>query len=198
MELTFGTAGQYFRSGGASAAPTWATISDADLGSIFFLLAGRSGGQTAIGGTAAADSLNLVATAGVGAGSEQINFKVGSNGAKTLGTFQIVSSTPTFTLNTAAASTQFNLCFADNGTNKWILYKTAAHVFNIYDAVANDDVLTFTPLGSIAAAAAAVTFNPTISNGNATEIGFFIKPNFTGAGAGPWGASISASFAPSA
>lgn len=45
------------------------------------LNAGRSGGQTHIGGTAAADGLTLQATAGVGAGSEFIKFLGGNNGA---------------------------------------------------------------------------------------------------------------------
>lgn len=85
----FGTAGQYKRSGGASAPPTWATIDHgSELAGLtdddhtqYALLAGRSGGQTLIGGTAAADDLTLRATAGVGAGSEAIILQVGSNGA---------------------------------------------------------------------------------------------------------------------
>jgi len=47
----------------------------------YALLAGRSGGQTLTGGTAAADDLILKATSGVGAGSEAIIFQVGSNGS---------------------------------------------------------------------------------------------------------------------
>lgn len=86
---TFGTAGQYFRSGGASAAPTWATIDHgSEVGGLgdddhtqYFLLVGRAGGQIGIGGTAAADDLTLRATAGAGAGSEAIIFQVGNNGA---------------------------------------------------------------------------------------------------------------------
>jgi len=126
---TFGTATNVFKSGGASAAPTWGTVAasevtsgaavtaastkitlagtpstagltafsidvnqaNLDHGSIggladddhvgYALLAGRSGGQTLIGGTAAADALTLRATAGVGAGSEAIILQVGSNGA---------------------------------------------------------------------------------------------------------------------
>jgi hypothetical protein len=53
----------------------------ADDHTIYALLAGRSGGQTLIGGTAAADGLTLQATAGVGAGSEFIKFLLGNNGA---------------------------------------------------------------------------------------------------------------------
>ncbi|MFA6082665.1 MAG: hypothetical protein WC773_04655 [Patescibacteria group bacterium] len=47
----------------------------------YALLAGRSGGQTLIGGTAAGDDLILRATSGVGVGSEAIIFQLGSNGA---------------------------------------------------------------------------------------------------------------------
>lgn len=92
---TFGSAGQYFRSDGASAAPTWATIDHgSEVGGLtdddhtqYALLAGRSGGQTQIGGTAAADDLILRATAGVGAGSEAIIFQLGNNGASEGGRF---------------------------------------------------------------------------------------------------------------
>ena len=196
---TYGTAGQYFRSGGSAAAPTWATISDADLGSIFFLLAGRSGGQTAIGGTAAADGLILRATAGVGTGTENVKIQVGSNGASTIATFSKTSgSTATLELNSATASQQFNLAFSDNGTTKWIIYKTTGNKLSIYDAVANDDMLVFAPVGSLGASSAAIVSDPSIANSNATAIGFYINPTFTGAGAGPWGASVSAVFVPSA
>ena len=47
----------------------------------YALLAGRSGGQILIGGTAVADDLTLRATAGIGAGSEGIIFQLGNNGA---------------------------------------------------------------------------------------------------------------------
>lgn len=49
----------------------------------YALLAGRSGGQTIIGGTAIADNLSLKATAGIGAGSEFITAQVGNNGSLT-------------------------------------------------------------------------------------------------------------------
>jgi hypothetical protein len=45
------------------------------------LLGGRAGGQTLIGGTAAADDLILRATSGVGASGSDIIFQVGNNGA---------------------------------------------------------------------------------------------------------------------
>jgi len=196
---TYGTAGQYFRSGGASAAPTWATISDADLGSIFFLLAGRSGGQTAIGGTAAADGLILRATAGVGTGTENVKIQVGSNGASTIATFSKTSgSTATLELNSATASQQFNLAFSDNGTTKWIIYKTTGNNFSIWDAVNNTDILVFSPSNAVAAAGGLVKCATSISNSNATVVGLLWAPTFTGAGAGPWGASVSATFTPSA
>lgn len=54
---------------------------------IYALLAGRSGGQTLIGGTGVADDLILRATAGIGAGSEEIIFQGGNNGATELARF---------------------------------------------------------------------------------------------------------------
>ena len=66
-ELVVGTAGQVIRSDGSDA--LWATLSHADLGGLlvddhtqYLLLAGRSGGQTAIGGTAAGEDLILRGT----------------------------------------------------------------------------------------------------------------------------------------
>jgi hypothetical protein len=73
---TFGGSGDVFSSGGASAAPTWvtrATLNAAlDHGTLaglsdddhtqYALLAGRSGGQTLKGGTAASDVLTLQST----------------------------------------------------------------------------------------------------------------------------------------
>ena len=47
----------------------------------YALLAGRSGGQTLIGGTAATDDLVLQATSGVGASGSLMRFLVGNNGA---------------------------------------------------------------------------------------------------------------------
>lgn len=59
---TYGSSGNLFQSGGASAAPSWLdhTI---DFLSQYALLAGRSGGQTLKGGTASGDDLTLQSTA---------------------------------------------------------------------------------------------------------------------------------------
>jgi hypothetical protein len=62
-----------------------ADLLDGSEATAFALLAGRSGGQTLNGGSGAADALTLQATSGVGAGSENIIFKVGSNGATQAG-----------------------------------------------------------------------------------------------------------------
>ena len=77
-----------------------ATLDHGDLSGLadddhtqYALLAGRAGGQTLIGGTAAADDLTLCATAGVGVGSEAIIFQGGSNGAMEFGRFISASGT---------------------------------------------------------------------------------------------------------
>ncbi|RJQ30866.1 MAG: tail fiber domain-containing protein, partial [Actinobacteria bacterium] len=64
--------GYYLASGGVGAAPTWSAISSIDHGSLgglsdddhtgYALLAGRSGGQTLYGGTAASENLTLGST----------------------------------------------------------------------------------------------------------------------------------------
>lgn len=213
---TFGGSGDIFSSGGASAAPTWVTratlnaafdhnvlanLTTGDVHTQYALLAGRSGGQILKGGTAAADALNLVATAGVGAGSETINFKLGNNGGKQLVSIQWISastSQPGIILDSATASTQFNMIFADNGTAKWYIYKTSANEFRIYDAAATQDVMFFKPISGLGAAAAAVRIAPTINTANATNIGFYVNCTFSGSGDGPWGASMGSLFTPSA
>lgn len=48
---------------------------------IYALLAGRSGGQTLVGGTATTDGLTLQTTSGVGTTGADMHFKVGNNGA---------------------------------------------------------------------------------------------------------------------
>jgi hypothetical protein len=204
---TYGTAGNFFRSGGASAAPTWAFPDHgAELGGLtdddhtqYALLAGRSGGQTLIGGTAAADDLILRATSGVGVGSEQIRFQLGSNGAREVMTLtKTDGGTMTVLFDSAEASKQVNMNFADNGTTKWIIYKKTSNDLAVWDAVANQDMMAFTATAGVAGGAAvAVKVAPTIANTGGTAVGFSCSPIFTGGGAGPWGGSIAAVFRPS-
>lgn len=67
---TYGSAGQAFLSGGASAAPAWTSLDHGthlagltdDDHTIYALLAGRSGGQTLKGGTGSGDDLTLQST----------------------------------------------------------------------------------------------------------------------------------------
>ncbi|MBK8132601.1 MAG: hypothetical protein IPK48_07760 [Gammaproteobacteria bacterium] len=59
---------------------TWANLKTT-LSSVFAVLAGKSGGQTIVGGTGTTDSLVLQSTSGVGATGAQIRLNVGNNGA---------------------------------------------------------------------------------------------------------------------
>lgn len=61
---------------------SWANLK-ATLSSVFAVLAGKSGGQTIIGGTGTTDSLVLQSTSGVGATGANIKLNVGNNGAVT-------------------------------------------------------------------------------------------------------------------
>lgn len=87
----------------------------------YALLAGRSGGQTLIGGTAAADSLLLQATAGVGAGSETIRLHFGSNGADERFRFAVANSQGILRINRVTAGTSalnvYNITDSANMTN---------------------------------------------------------------------------------
>jgi len=115
---TFGSSGDIFSSGGASAAPTWvtrATLNAAlDHGLLagladddhtqYALLAGRSGGQTLKGGTAAGDDLTLQATTGNGVGSEGIIFLAGNAGATEVARFFKSSASSNYGLGIGTAT----------------------------------------------------------------------------------------------
>jgi len=88
-------------------------LSDDDH-TIYNLLAGRSGGQTIIGGTGTTDDLILQATSGVGASGSDILLKTGNNGAITglavdyLGRVGIGTETPTVMLQVGLSGTPDN------------------------------------------------------------------------------------------
>lgn len=93
QELAIGDEGQVLTSNGLSSAPSWEDptgggvtdhgdltgLSDDDH-TIYALLAGRSGGQSLIGGTGTTDDLILQTTSGVGTTGADMIFKVGNNG----------------------------------------------------------------------------------------------------------------------
>ena len=103
----------------------------------YALLAGRSGGQVLIGGTAAADDLTFQTTSGVGVGSDTFIFKLGSNGATTVATLSHVSSYGLLNVNGASGS---QLELAVGGTKKWLTY-TDGTVYSIYDSTNSLDAL---------------------------------------------------------
>jgi len=89
---TGGTSAQFLKADGSSDNSTYlTTISGSDHGSLsglsdddhaqYALLAGRSGGQTLIGGTGTTDDLILQTTSGVGATGADMIFRGGNNGA---------------------------------------------------------------------------------------------------------------------
>jgi len=77
---TYGTSGNLLRSNGSGSAISWQDHT-LDFLSQYALLAGRSGGQTLIGGTAVGDDLTLQSTSGNGNNDDCIIGKVGNNGA---------------------------------------------------------------------------------------------------------------------
>ncbi|HAI74055.1 TPA: hypothetical protein DCL22_01550, partial [Candidatus Moranbacteria bacterium] len=95
-ELSAGVSGQYLKTQGAAANPTWADVSTGvtDHGALtgltgtdhhtqYALLAGRASGQTLIGGTGTTDDLILQTTSATGIAGANMYFKVGDNGATT-------------------------------------------------------------------------------------------------------------------
>jgi len=151
----------------------------------YALLVGRSGGQVLIGGTQAADDLVLQSTSGNGSG-DTIVFKRGNNGAHSV----LTANVGGLTLNSPSASSQFNLSFADNGTDKFIIYKYANNAsLAFFDSSSSQDILKINAVSGLAAFTAAVSLFPSISSSNATAIGMLLQPVFTGTGDGPWGFS---------
>ena len=128
---TYGSSGDIFSSGGASAAPTWvtrATLNAAlDHGTLagladddhtqYALLAGRSGGQILKGGTASGDDLTLQSTNNATRG----NIFLGS--AQTTGfdeanqRFGVLTASPSALLTVASAQTSVNVVEADQYSN---------------------------------------------------------------------------------
>lgn len=127
-------------------------------------LAGRGGGQTLIGGTAAADDLTFQTTSGVGAGSDTIIFKFGNNGATTAFQLFHTSSYGVAKIN-GTSGAEWDLSVG--GTTKWLGY-TDGTIFSIYDSVGALDALTIDGSQNVA-----------IPNGNLTVSGVF---GGTGAG----------------
>ena len=151
----------------------------------YALLVGRSGGQVLIGGTQAADDLVLQSTSGNGSG-DTIVFKRGNNGAHSV----LTANVGGLTLNSPSASSQFNLSFADNGTDKFIIYKYPNNAsLAFFDSSSSQDILKINAVSGLAAFTAAVSLFPSISSSNATAIGMLLQPVFTGTGDGPWGFS---------
>ena len=198
---TYGTAGYIFKSGGASAAPTWTAPADVTAGSTkitlggtptgaslvafsidvnqanldhgsigglsdddhsgYALLAGRSGGQTLIGGTGVADDLTLRATAGIGAGSETITFQLGNNGALTAAVLANVNSQGILRINGAADGSPFSIRNLSDAVNAFTFTGDGANAsvsFSRYQAV-NSGVVFSTTKGRGTASSPSQTLN---------------------------------------
>jgi hypothetical protein len=113
-------------------------------------------------------------------------------------TLKVESDTAQLLLDNHGASKQINFTFKDNGTDKWIIYKTTDNIFNIYDASSAQVIAQFNATSGLASDTAAMAVVPTISSANARAAGMRVVPSFTGAGDTPQGFFAAPTFAPSA
>jgi hypothetical protein len=100
----------------------------------YALLAGRSGGQTLKGGTAATDDLTLQSTSGAGAGGSYIYLKTGNNGAVTAVTISDAGDVSLSNTLTLAATTS---------STTGVIYKGANRFLHNYKPAANDGYNVF-------------------------------------------------------
>lgn len=134
---TYGTAGNYYRSGGASAAPTWATIDHgSEVGGLgdddhtqYALLAGRAGGQTLKGGTAASENLTLNSTSHATKGSIVVDSKIDISSIAAGESNLVITKTSDTPLTTWTAGTPSNnpsgfIEITEGGGSKYIPFWT--------------------------------------------------------------------------
>lgn len=169
----------------------------------YFLLAGRSGGQNAIAGTAAGDDLGLYATAnasptvGINGSGAVVNIGVNSGATHPIATaFLETADAAIFRMKSPGTSKQVNLEWADANTRKWALYKLITDELALYDSVNSQTIFTYSP------ASAGVQFlircHPTWAPTTANSVAFLIDPVFTGSANGAQGFNSTPEFNPSA
>jgi hypothetical protein len=193
--------------------PAWvalSTITHASWGSQladdhtqYALLAGRSGGQTLAGGTAAGDDIGLYGTTngtpttGTNGSGAIVNIGVNSGATHPIATAYLEdANTGVLRLKAPGSSKQINLEWADGNTRKWALYKLTTHELALFDDVNTQTIITFSPASS--GSTNLMYFHPTWAANTLNSFGFAVAPIFTGSATGVQGLNVSPEFQPSA
>lgn len=193
--------------------PAWvalSTISHASWGSQladdhtqYALLAGRSGGQTLAGGTAAGDDIgvygttNATPTTGTNGSGAVVNIGVNSGATHPIATAYLEdANTGVFRMKSPGSSKQLNLEWADGNTRKWALYKLTTHELALFDDAGGQTIITFSPAS--ASPQFLIRCHPTWAPTTANSVAFLIDPVFTGSANGAQGFNSTPEFNPSA
>jgi hypothetical protein len=168
----------------------------------YFLLAGRSGGQNAIAGTAAGDDCGLYATSnasptvGINGSGAVVNIGIYSGATHPIATaFLETADAAIFRMKSPGSSKQVNLEWADANTRKWALYKLTTDELALYDSVNSQTIFLYSP------ASAGVQFlvrcHPTWAPTTSNSVAFLVDPVFTGSANGAQGFNATPEFNPS-
>ena len=112
----------------------------------YLLLAGRSGGQVAIGGTATTDGLTLQTTSGVGTTGADMHFLVGNNGATEAMT---ILNSGYVGLNKNAPSVRMHV-YENTNSNEIFRVEGTGSVGNLFQVFGNSAVWWANSLGRMA------------------------------------------------
>lgn len=175
-----------------------AGISDDDH-TQYALLAGRSGGQTLIGGTAAANGLTFQTTAGIGVGSDIFTWKLGNNGAATVSTLASASGVSELLISSTVAAGSASISFANTGATAWTLGTDAAGNQNLTLNDGGTVILTINDgTGTPVTGNAKLYYNPTLTTSTANQSVFRISSTHSGTGDPAQAIAQAPIFAPSA
>jgi hypothetical protein len=169
----------------------------------YFLLAGRSGGQNGIAGTAAGDDLGLYATSnatpttGANGSGAVANLGIYSGATHPIATaFLEDANTAAFRLKSPGASKQINLEWADGNTRKWVIYKLTTDELAIFDDVNSQTTCIFSTAAT--GTLSQCRFHSTWVANTANAAVLRIDPTLTGSANGIQALTVQPAFTPSA
>jgi len=189
--------GSVLISGGVGAAPSWGALSTIDHGSLggltdddhtqYAFLAGRSGGQELVGGTAANNILTLQGNSATGntAGNDSIVFKVGDSGntialsllnsggldfhSNEAKNFRVENTDGSVLTPTCDSANQGRMYYDTNADAAFVCIETAPGVYGWFDytstTVQSNKVVTVGTGGDYATISAAAAYLNTLGGG---------------------------------
>jgi len=112
--------------------------------------------------------------------------------------FKIADDVSQIVWNNHGASKQMNFTWQDNGTDKWILYKTTDNIFNIYYSPTGSSLIRCNPVDGNPSVSAVVLGLGTITTTQTNYSAVSVQPLLNGSGDGPQGFNIGPAIRPSA